>query len=158
MSLQCNECNALIVSDCLTCNVSLIEPLVIFSISDLWVSLRNWTANTVSWLLKILWLSSRCWQNESLLPSSQAMIKLQNFSGKMLALWEIHPPLLFSSDMGTFCWIGLNVFNMFSQLSTSVTPFSQDHYCKCNSGPNNTLQYHAISHSTRQYQAIPRIQ
>ena len=77
---------------------------------------------------------------------------LSHISGKMLALWEIHPPLLFSSDMGTFCWIGLNVFNMFSQLSTSVTPFSRDHYCKCNSGPNNTLQYHAISHSTRQYQ------
>ena len=56
----------------------------------------------------------------------------------MLALWEIHPPLLFSSDMGTFCWIGLNVFNMFSQLSTSVTPSSQDHY---HTLPDNTKQY-----------------
>ena len=65
-------------SYCRTCNFSLIAPLVIFSNSDLWVSLRNCTASTMSWLLKILWFSSRCWQNKSVFPFSQPIIALQN--------------------------------------------------------------------------------
>ena len=109
--------------------------------------------------------NSQFWANLAILkslsnspsPCPFNISPLSHISGNMLALSEIHPLYFLALTRALFAGY-LYVFKMFTQLSTSVTPFSQDHYCKCNSGPNNTLQYHVIPHFTRQYQAIPRIQ